>query len=100
MPRWTVLWLLDATPKRDKETAMVLVTLKERIEQCRGGGLDGLSVSRESELNEDFVKQVRGAGLQLHVWTVNSAEEARKLAAWGVDAMTTDRPGWLRGRWE
>lgn len=98
LPRLTVLWLVDATPKRDKKTGKLLVSLPQRIAQCRSAGLDGLSVSHESELGKEFVKQVHDAGLRLHVWTVNSDEEARRLAAWGVDAITTDRPGWLRRR--
>ncbi len=98
MPRSTVLWLLKTTPKRHEQTGKVLISLRQRIEQCRTAGLDGLSVSRESELNEKFVQQIHDAGLQLHVWTVNSPEEAAKLAGLGVDAITTDRPGWLRRR--
>ncbi len=95
MPERTVLWLLSATPKRDKETGRVLVTLAQRIAKCRSAGLDGLSVSCKSELNKSFVKQVHDAGLLLHVWTVNSAEETKRLITWGVDAITTDRPGWM-----
>jgi glycerophosphoryl diester phosphodiesterase len=34
----------------------------------------------------------RGLGKLVNVWTVNDAEEARKLAAWGVDAIITDVP--------
>ncbi len=96
MPTVTVLWLVGTTPKRDKKTGRVLVTLEQRIAQCRGAGLDGLSACRDSQLDADFVAQVHGADLLLHVWTVNSAAEAAKLTALGVDAITTDRPGWLR----
>lgn len=96
MPKLTVLWLLGTTPKRDKETGKVLVPLGEQIARCRGAGLDGLSVCRDSELSEGFVGRVHDSGLLLHVWTVNSPAEARRLTALGVDAITTDRPGWLR----
>ena len=96
LPGRTVLWLLGTTPRRDKQTGKVLVTLEDRIARCRGAGLDGLSVSRNSDLSASFVGRVHDAGLLLHVWTVNSAEEARKLTALGVDAITTDRPGRLR----
>ena len=100
LPQLCVMWLLGTTPKRDEQTGKVLVTLAERIEQCRRGGLDGLSFSRESALSPEFVRQVHDAGLQLHVWTVNSAEEARRLRDCGVDSITTDRPGWLREQLE
>jgi glycerophosphoryl diester phosphodiesterase len=39
---------------------------------------------------------VRAAGLKLYVWTVNKPEDARRLAALGVDGITTDDPVMLR----
>jgi glycerophosphoryl diester phosphodiesterase len=47
-------------------------------------------------IDQDFVREVKGAGLKMLVWTVNDAAIAKRLAAAGVDAITTDRPGWLR----
>jgi glycerophosphoryl diester phosphodiesterase len=32
------------------------------------------------------------------VWTVNDPAVARRMAALGVDGITTDRPAWLRER--
>ena len=81
MPGLTVLWLVGTTPKHDEETNEVLVTLAQRIDDCCRAGLDGLSMRHDSELNENSVGQIRRVGLQLHVWTVNSAEEARNLVA-------------------
>jgi 4-hydroxybenzoyl-CoA thioesterase len=42
------------------------------------------------------VEQVRAAGLKLYVWTVNKPEDARRLAALGLDGITTDDPVMLR----
>ena len=42
------------------------------------------------------MKKVHDAGLRLYVWTVDDAALAQKLAAAGVDGITTNRPGWLR----
>ena len=39
-----------------------------------------------------FVRAARRAGLVVHVWTVNSAEDVARLKAWGVDGVITDRP--------
>jgi glycerophosphoryl diester phosphodiesterase len=39
-----------------------------------------------------FVEYAHGAGLGVQVWTVDSAEGARRLLLWGVDALITDRP--------
>jgi glycerophosphoryl diester phosphodiesterase len=40
----------------------------------------------------EFAQQVRDGGFLLNAWTVNSAEEMCRLAALGVDEITTDFP--------
>ena len=39
-----------------------------------------------------FVEHAHRAGLGVQVWTVDTEEDARRLLAWGVDALITDRP--------
>jgi len=39
-----------------------------------------------------FVDSAHRAGLGVQVWTVDEEEQARRLLAWGVDALITDRP--------
>lgn len=39
-----------------------------------------------------FVADAHRAGLGIQVWTVDAAEDARRLLGWGVDALITDRP--------
>lgn len=41
-------------------------------------------------LTEDRVRQLHAAGIQVNVWTVDSLEDARRLADWGVDYITTN----------
>jgi glycerophosphoryl diester phosphodiesterase len=96
MPKLHVQWVVGTIPERDKRTRNIRVTVEEVIASCRQGKFNGLSVRRDSEIDEAFVKQFHDAGLELHVWTVNSPQEAKKLAALGVDAITTDRPGYVR----
>lgn len=38
------------------------------------------------------VEEMRGAGFEVNVWTVNSLDRARELAEWGVTGIFTDRP--------
>lgn len=52
--------------------------------QCSGLNLNHRHVTR------DVVRQVLDAGLSLAVWTVNDAERARELLAWGCHAIITD----------
>ncbi len=39
-----------------------------------------------------FIACAHRAGLAVQVWTVDREEDARRLLAWGVDALITDRP--------
>jgi glycerophosphoryl diester phosphodiesterase len=39
-----------------------------------------------------FIDGAHQAGLAVQVWTVDATDDARRLLAWGVDALITDRP--------
>ena len=39
-----------------------------------------------------FIRYAHRAGLPVKVWTVNDADDMRRLLDWGVDALITDRP--------
>lgn len=43
-------------------------------------------------VNTPLVSQARDGGFLLNTWTVNSADDFRRLAALGVDEITTDHP--------
>jgi len=96
MPDRRVQWVTGPLPEREKKSNEIKVTLEHVVAAAAGAKFNGISVSRESEIDEKFVKTVHDAGLQLHVWTVNSPREAAKFVRLGVDALTTDRPGYLR----
>ncbi|MCH8045692.1 MAG: glycerophosphodiester phosphodiesterase [Planctomycetes bacterium] len=100
--------VLSGLRQRLPEPAVLLVA---RFEQCAIGwqpsaeelvkiahddDLDGLSVMACDHVDADFVRTVKAAGLTLWVWTVDDPNEAQRLIAAGLDALTTNRPGWLR----
>ena len=66
--------------------------------QGKVSNFDGLDLDRRFAIDSEFVSRVKNAGLKLCVWTVNDAALAGKLAALGVDGITTNRPLWLRER--
>lgn len=41
-------------------------------------------------LTEERVQDVHNAGKEVNVWTVNQLDDAERLAAWGVDYITTN----------
>jgi len=49
-----------------------------------------------TQVKADSVAREHAAGRRVHVWTVNHAEQAVKLAGLGVDAIITNRPGEIR----
>lgn len=53
-------------------------------------------------LDEATVREVRDAGFEVYVWTVNEEADMRRLVSWGVTGLFTDFPdrllGILRGK--
>jgi glycerophosphoryl diester phosphodiesterase len=66
------------------------------IEKLQTAGLNALDLNFRGPINAGFVEKFHLAGLKVYVWTVDSLAQAEKLAAAGVDGITTNRPGWLR----
>ena len=53
--------------------------------------VDGYSIQGDA-LNGDMVERVHDSGKRIYVWTVNTAEEISRVAAFGVDGTVTDDP--------
>jgi glycerophosphoryl diester phosphodiesterase len=70
--------------------------IKPLIARARAAKFHGLNLHFDWPIDDQFVREVKSAGLKMLVWTVNDAAVAKRLVAVGVDAITTDRPGWLR----
>jgi glycerophosphoryl diester phosphodiesterase len=68
----------------------------ELVATAKAANADGLDAMVCDEFNEEFVAKVREAGMGLHVWTVDKDEEAVRMAALGVDGITTNRPAEIR----
>ena len=91
---WLPVYRLSSEVTREKQP----VDLETLIRDTVADGLDGLNLSRKWPWSADFVARIRQAGLGVFVWTVNDAAEASRLAALGIDGITTDAPARLRER--
>lgn len=91
-PDLKAYWIVSLRAAKGKEPP----TADDLIAKAKSAQLDGLDLSASPVLDAAFAKKVKDAGLGLYVWTVNDADEARRLVGIGVDGITTDRPGWLR----
>jgi glycerophosphoryl diester phosphodiesterase len=47
-------------------------------------------------IDRRFMAWAKGKGYRVHTWTVNEAEQARRLHDLGVDILITDHPGMIR----
>lgn len=90
LPGHEVCWLAESGWKAP------FPTLRAIEEAARVAGLDGIDIESGWPLDPVLVGRIRRDGLKLYVWTVDAAGSARRLAALGIDGVTTNRPGWLR----
>lgn len=95
LPDHEVSFLYDW--KEDKDSGRT-ITPEELITKAKAAKLDGLSVKHTGPIDAAYVKKVKAAGLKFYVWTVDDAAIARRMVDAGVDAITTNRPEWLRER--
>jgi glycerophosphoryl diester phosphodiesterase len=70
--------------------------LSKLISQCKEANFDGLNLQSDWPITKEFVAQVKSAGLKMLVWTVDDPAIARRMVDAGVDAITTNKPQWLR----
>ncbi len=88
LPQNKAYWLCGHGPKSP--------TIGEIIRRAKASGVEGVSLDYRFPVDKALVQKVHLAGLEMHVWTVDDASEARRLMDAGVDGITTNRPGWLR----
>lgn len=74
-----------------KTGALYVAPLVEPARYAQGIPVDALH-PRHDAVVADVVNDARAAGMTVNVWTVNDVDDARRLAAIGVDVIMTDRP--------
>lgn len=91
LPPIASAWILDY-----KTAGIAETPLEEIVARCREASLDALDLSASWPVDPAMVERLHRVGLKVYVWTVDDAPTAKRLAASGVDGITTNRPGWLR----
>jgi len=82
--------------KRDKETQAWQPTPDQVIQKALKAGVDGVDVYHGGPVDADFVRAAKSHDLEVHVYTVNDPEDARRVMEAGVHGITTDRPAYLK----
>jgi len=94
-PDLELLWLVSG--KKNEETKEVTYPdMNELADKAKAAGLDGLDLNHKFPLTKEAVDKIKSKDLTLAVWTVNDPADAKRLTEAGVDAITTDRPQFIR----
>jgi len=88
------LWITDYT--RDWRNGGWTPTIGQILQTLEQTGVDGLASRAHRSIDAAFVRALRAAGMELHVWTVDNPRTAARFLALGVDSIITNRPAWLR----
>ena len=89
---WMPVYRLSSEQTKDKKP----VDLTQLISDTKADGLDGLDLGLKWKWTPAMVQQIRAAGLGVYVWTINKPADVKRLAALGVDGITTDDPVMVR----
>lgn len=97
MPEIEAYWL--AAFEYDKSTKTWSPNTQEVIKRAKAIGADGVDLEgNRIVVNQNLVDACHGAGLEVHVWTINDVDKAAYFQNLGVDSITTNRPALLRER--
>jgi len=89
-----ILWLYEFIPPLQENNAQA--TFSMIIDKALAVKADGINIEINPFIDGNLIKRVHQSGMKFYTWTVNDISVAKKLLQWGIDGITTDRPGWLK----
>ncbi|WP_165698621.1 glycerophosphodiester phosphodiesterase [Bremerella volcania] len=95
MPQFKANWLTSY--KQNESTGKWSPDLGKVLESLGKTGATGLGTQgRDEVVTAEFVREIRKAGIECHVWTINEPSQAKRYAELGFDSITTDKPAEIR----
>lgn len=95
LPQYKCNWLTSF--RQNKQKTVWTPTAPDVVETLLSTEAAGLGTNANVQVVDDlFIEQVRKAGCECHVWTVNQPDVAKYFGNLGVDSITTDRPKLIR----
>lgn len=91
-PEIRLAWLTCADTVRDCALWWNGITNVPSVADCVAVEGGPVWAPDYSDLTEEQVRQARALGLTVLPWTVNRPDDIRRLIAWGVDGLISDRP--------
>jgi glycerophosphoryl diester phosphodiesterase len=73
-----------------------LIEENEIVKMMQKINADGIGAQNHNSLDIQFINKINKENKKVHVWTVNSKEEAKRYYELGLDSITTNCPGKIR----
>ena len=86
--------------KKDKKTGEFHTNVKELVATLEKLNADGVDCRGILAVDENFINEIRKAGKEIHIWTIDNPETAKRFRKLGVDSLTSNRPKLLRSTFE
>ena len=91
MPEYKAYWLTGAVVRGKDGKTIRNKTADEIIAKLKELGADGVDISFNPDvITAEFVKAIKAAGFELHVWTIDDLEKAKLAFARGAQTVTTN----------
>ncbi len=78
--------------KKDEETGEFHPNAKELVATLERINADGADCQGIPEIDEVFVNEIKNAGKEIHIWTIDNPDTAKRFKKLGVDSLTSNRP--------
>jgi glycerophosphoryl diester phosphodiesterase len=96
LPGLRAYWVQNTSPGYDRKRKRSVPPPDRLIDLCQESGLDGLDLAHDSRVSPEDVARAHQSGLGFYVWTVDKAEDARRVVRLAVNGITTNRPDKIR----
>ncbi len=91
MPEYKVYWLTVAKHGKGKDGKHHPVTAEEVIKGVKACGADGVDIQFDPSIHtKEFIDEVKAAGLEFHVWTVDDPIKTLLAFCRGAETVTTN----------
>ncbi len=93
-PSLKAVWLTAA--RRRAKGEGLEPTPEQILSEIKRTGADGVSIYAHPDIDAVYLQPIHDAGHELHVWTIDDPETAKKWIDLGALSITTNTPGQLR----
>ena len=91
MPEYKAYWLSGTHHRAAEGSPQRPVTAEEVIEKLKETGADGVDIRFNPDIiTADFVKAVKAAGYEVHMWTIDDLDKAELAFSRGAQTVTTN----------